>query len=153
MAGIPDSTPRIPDSIPRGAAHSVLRHRVAFFETDAMKVVHHANYVRYFELARILFMDEHDAPYKTYVDRDLHFATTKLELRYLQSAAFDDRIEVWIWLDRVRRASLRMCYEVRRGDALLASGATDHAMVDGTGRVRGIPKERREGLGKLTASS
>ena len=76
----------------------------------------------------------------------------KLELRYLKAAAFDDRLEVWIWLDWVRHASLRMCYEVRRGDVLLASGATDHAMVDGTGRVRGIPKERREGLGKLTAT-
>ncbi len=143
----------VPDSIPRGAAYSTLRHRVAFFETDAMAIVHHANYIRYLELARILFMDEHDAPYKTYVDRDLHFATTKLEVRYLRSAAFDDRLEVWIWLDRVGRASVRMCYEVRRGDVLLASATTDHAMVDGTGRVRGIPKERREGLGKLTAKS
>ena len=33
-----------------------------------------------------------------------------------------------------------------------ASGGPDHAMVDGTGRVRGIPKERRAGLGKLISA-
>lgn len=143
----------IPDSIPRGAVFSTLRHRVAFFETDAMGIVHHANYVRYLELARILFMDEHDAPYRTYVERDLHFATTSLELRYLSSAAFDDRLEVWIWLERVRRASLRMRYEVRRGDVLVATAMTDHAMVNSSGRIRGIPKQRRENLAKIATGA
>lgn len=139
----------LPDSIPPGRAVSTLRHRVAFFETDAMGVVHHANYVRYLELARILFMDEHDAPYKSYVDRNLHFATTKVEVDYLRSAAFDDLLDVHIWIDWVRRASLRMRYEVRRDGEPIVSAATQHAMVDGEGRVTRIPRDRAENLRKV----
>jgi acyl-CoA thioester hydrolase len=132
-----------PAAIPEGAEASVLHHRVAFFETDAMRIVHHANYVRYLELARIVFMDEHDAPYRSYVERDLHFATTLVEVRYLRSAAFDDQLEVWIWLEWVRRASLRMAYLVQHEGELLARAAPAHAMVDGTGRLTRIPPERR----------
>ena len=31
---------------------SIVRHRVPFYETDAMGVVHHANYVHWLEVAR-----------------------------------------------------------------------------------------------------
>ena len=43
-------------------AKAILHHRVQFFETDAMGIVHHANYVRYLEMARIEWMDLHDRP-------------------------------------------------------------------------------------------
>ena len=129
--------------IPAGAACSTLRHRVAFYETDAMGIVHHSNYVRFLELARVVWMDEHDRPYREYAAEGLHFATTAVELRYHRSAAFDDVLAVTTWMEWVKRASLRMGYEIRRAEALIASGATEHAMVDLAGRPRGIPAERR----------
>jgi acyl-CoA thioesterase FadM len=49
----------------------------------------------------------------------------------------------------VRGASLRMAYEIRCGDALVSTAATEHAVVDGQGRLRRIPREYREQLAKL----
>ena len=121
-------------------------YRVPFFDTDAMGIVHHANYVRSFELARIAWMDEHDRPYREYVANDRHFATTLAEIRYARSASFDDVLDVACWLEWVRGASLRMAYEIRCGGDVAVTGATEHAMVDGSGRVCRIPKERREHL-------
>ena len=134
---------RAPLPGPPATARSIARHRVAFYETDAMGIVHHANYVRFLEEARVVWMDEHDRPYREYAAEGLHFATTALELRYHRSAAFDDVLSIAVWLEWVRGASLRMGYEVRRGDELLASGASEHAMVDTTGRPRRIPAARR----------
>lgn len=125
-----------------------MRHRVPFYETDAMGIVHHANYVRYLELARITWMDEHDRPYREYVAEGLHFATTRVELDYRRSAAFDDVLEIATWMEWVRGASLRMAYDIRRGDEIVAIGATEHAMVGLDGRPRRIPRERRELLAK-----
>ena len=131
---------------PPAAKTTHLRHRVAFFETDAMGIVHHANYVRWFELARVAWMDEHDRPYRDYVADGLHFATTEVEVHYHRAAAFDDRVELVTWLAWVRGASLRMEYVVRRGEEVVASGATEHAMVNLDGRPRRIPAERRASL-------
>ncbi len=136
-----------------GRAESVARHRVPFYETDAMAIVHHSNYVRYFELARIVWMDEHDRPYREYVDQGMHFATTRVEVRYRAAARFDDLLEIRCWVERVRGASLRIAYEVTREGEPIATGVTEHAMVDDSGRPRAIPRERRENLARRVGES
>jgi acyl-CoA thioester hydrolase len=128
---------------------STFRHRVPFYETDAMGIVHHANYVRYLELARIAWMDEHDRPYREYIADGLHFSTTRVDLRYVRPAGFDDLLDVSTWLDWVAGASLGMAYTIERDGVRVAEGITEHAMVDGSGRPRRIPAERRARLSAL----
>lgn len=130
-------------------SRSTFRHRVPFFETDAMGIVHHANYVRYLELARIAWMDEHDRPYREYIAEGLHFSTTRVDLSYVRSASFDDVLDVSTWIRWVGGASLCMAYEIDRGSDRVAEGITEHAMVDGNGKPRRIPAERRERLSAL----
>jgi acyl-CoA thioester hydrolase len=141
--------PHDPAIPPPGARTATVRHRVAFFETDAMGVVHHSNYVRYFELARVEWLDQHDRPYARYVEEDLHFATTWVQARYHRSARFDDVLDITTWAEWIRGASLRMAYRITcpaRGDELVASGATEHASVNSQGRLRRLPRERRAAL-------
>jgi YbgC/YbaW family acyl-CoA thioester hydrolase len=83
---------------PPGVLTTRYVHRVPFYETDAMGLVHHANYVRFFELARIRWMDEHHRPYREYVAEGLHFATTRVEVDYLRGLRFDDEVEIAVWL-------------------------------------------------------
>ena len=142
-----------PSGPPPGCAFTTHVHRVAFYETDAMGVVHHSNYVRYMELARVRWMDEHHHPYRDYLAGDLNFAVTRVEADYRLPARFDDEVAITVWAEWVRGASLRMAYELTSGDGLLVTGATEHATVDGTGRVRRIPKEDRTALRALTPES
>jgi len=116
-----------------------------------MRVVHHANYVKYLELARVQLLDEHHRPYTEYVAEGLHFAVTRVELDYHQAARFDDRIAVTAWLRWVRGASLGVGYAIARGDELLVSGSTEHVLVDEKGRPRRLPKLQRAELAGLVA--
>ncbi|MBM4383863.1 MAG: acyl-CoA thioesterase [Deltaproteobacteria bacterium] len=153
---------------PPGVPVTRHRHRVPFYETDAMGLVHHANCVRFLELARIRWMDEHHRPYREYVAEGLHFATTRVELDYLRGLRFDDEVEIAVWLAWARGASLRMEYALslvdeasrqakraatRSGAELIAiaRGATEHAMVDTTGRVRRIPEAQRRAMASIAA--
>ena len=111
-----------------------------------MGIVHHSNYVRFFEHARVRWLEEHDQPYTAYVDQGLNFATTHVSVDYLASARFGDELSVTTWLEWVRGASLRMAYRIDSGDRLSATGATEHAAVNADGRVRRIPKENRARL-------
>jgi acyl-CoA thioester hydrolase len=137
------------DQPPAGATVSTVRHRVPFYETDAMAVVHHSNYVRYFELARIVWLDEHDVPYQKVVEQGMHYATTRLEVSYHRAARFDDVLEISTWIEWARGASLRMAYLLRCRGAVIARGASEHASVDLEGRVRRLPRERAEHLRRL----
>ena len=134
---------------PPGAATTCAEVRVPFFDTDAMRIVHHANYVRYFELARVRLLDEHHRPYTDYMAEGIHFAVTRVEVDYKQAARFDDRLAVQAWLTWVRGASLAVGYAITRGDELLVHGSTEHAAVDEAGRVRRIPRAYRADLGSL----
>jgi len=135
-----------PDAEQTAERLSTLLHRVGFHETDAMGIVHHANYLKYFEDARVVWLDEHDRGYGHYMALGLHFAVTRVEADYAQSARFDDRLEVTTWMEWVRGASLRMGYRIERDGDTLVTGATEHAAVNDEGRVRRIPKEDRARL-------
>jgi acyl-CoA thioester hydrolase len=141
---------------PIGVPVTRYRHRVPFYETDAMGLVHHANYVRFLELARIRWMDEHHRPYREYVAEGLHFATTRVEVDYRRGLRFDDEVEIAVWLAWARGASLRMEYALTRvapgPPELVARAATEHAMVDATGRVRRIPEAQRRAMAGIATN-
>jgi acyl-CoA thioester hydrolase len=136
-------------SPPPGAATSAVAYRVPFYDTDAMRIVHHANFVRYLELARVRFLEQHLQPYSAFVAQGLHFAVTRCEVDFLAPARFDDALEIRCWLAWTRGASLGIAYRVERAGALLASAATEHALVDDAGRPTRIPAAQREALRKL----
>jgi len=125
---------------PPGTPTATWDHRVGFYETDAMGIVHHANYVNFLERARVVFMEEHDRPYREYIEQGLHFATTRVEVDYLRPARFDDVVRVCTWLEALRGASLRMAYRLTRDEEPIAAAATEHALVDTDGRPRRIPR-------------
>jgi acyl-CoA thioester hydrolase len=108
-----------------------------------MRVVHHARYVHYLELARIEYLDRHDRPYREYVAEGLHFAVTGLEVRYQQAARFDDRLQVTCWLAWLKRVSLAIGYVVLRDGELIVSATTEHALVSDAGKLVAIPPARR----------
>jgi acyl-CoA thioester hydrolase len=135
--------PKLPLVPPTGAKTATVGYRVPFYDTDAMRVVHHARYVHYLELARIEYLDLHDRPYREYVAEGLHFAVTGLEVRYLQAARYDDRLQITCWLDWLKRVSLGIGYVVRRDGELLATATTEHALVSDDGALVPIPAERR----------
>ena len=137
------------DALPARALPVTIPHRVGFHETDGMGIVHHANYLRFCENARVLWLETHDKPYTDWIAMGLHFAVTHAALDYRRPARFDDRLSVTCWLEWVRGASLAMAYTIVCEDRLLVTGRTEHASVDDTGRVRRIPKVDRERLGRL----
>jgi len=134
---------------PAGAAATTVLHRVPFYETDAMGVVHHSNYVRWLEVARIRWLEEHHRPYPEYVAAGRHFAVIRLEVDYRLPVAFDEEVTVTVWPEWVKAATLRMAYRMSTARGAVAFAATEHAMVDEGGRARRIPREERERLREL----
>lgn len=148
----PGATPSDPgahaaaEGIPFGATTITMPHRVGFHETDAMGIVHHANYLRFCEDARVVWLETHDKGYPEWIAMGLNFAVTRVELDYRASSRFDDVLEVTTWLEWVRGASLAMAYRIEREGTLILSGRTEHASVNEEGRVRRIPREDRARL-------
>ena len=135
---------QLPPSPPPGAAVTTFRHVVAFYETDAMGIVHHSNYVRFLELARVQFMAEHDQPYSAYVAEGLHVPVTRVQVSYRRACRFADAIDVICWVSWARNASLGFAYRLEVGGVLVAHAESEHAITDQAGIPRRIPEHMRE---------
>jgi acyl-CoA thioester hydrolase len=126
-----------------GQIATTYRHTVAFYETDAMGVVHHSNYVRFLELARVQFMAEYDRPYLEYVAEGYHMPVTRIAVAYKKACRFADAIDITCWLAWARHASLGFAYRLTVLGQLVCTGESDHAVIDHAGRATRLPPDMR----------
>lgn len=116
------------------AVRQSIEIEVRYAETDAMGIVHHRNYLVWFELARTHLCRLTGKDYAS-IERDGHQLTvTRSDLRYRRPARYGDRVEVTAWVDGLASRKVRFGYEVRRGDDLLTTGTTEHVWIDRQGR-------------------
>ena len=117
---------------------------VRYAETDQMAVVHHANYVVWFELARTRLCALSGFHYAEIEKMGYFLMVTGVEVRYRKPARYGDTVQVTSWGERLASRGVRFAYEVRRGEELLATGATDHIWVEqATGRPSRAPEAVR----------
>jgi len=104
--------------------------RVRFAETDAQGVVHNSNYLVWFEIARVAYLEEFAGGYPALRETGLESFVLESHVRYRLPAHFDDRLSIHTRVGELRGARFRFDYEVRRGDELIAEGWTSHGCVD-----------------------
>jgi acyl-CoA thioester hydrolase len=117
--------------------------RVRFAETDAQAVVYHANYLIYFEIGRAEYLRARGFDYHAMEATGTNFVVAEARATYRAPLRYDDEIVVATRVAEVRHRSFTFDYEVRRGDALVATGTTAHVCVDGAGKAIAIPADLR----------
>jgi acyl-CoA thioester hydrolase len=107
---------------------------VRYAETDMMGIVYHANYLPWFEVGRTTLLKEIGVPYRRLEEEGFRLPVLEVAAKFLRPALYDDTLEVVTTLRERPAIRIRLEYEVRRGDDLLATGSSLHAFVDRQGR-------------------
>jgi acyl-CoA thioester hydrolase len=107
------------------------RVRVRYAETDAMGVVYYANYLTYFEVARVEYLRAAGISYRGLEEAGMVAAVTAAHVEYRLPAKFDDEVSLWTRCTSVSKVRFRVEYEIwREADrALIVSGYTEHALL------------------------
>ena len=104
--------------------------RVAFADTDAMGIVHHANYLKYFEVARVGWLRNKGLDYRKWQDKGQHLPLVESHCRYKRPARFEDLLTIKV---KGRRDGLRVIFEYevlnKENGILLTTGKTEHVCV------------------------
>lgn len=120
-----------------------IRDKVRFVETDMMGVVHHANYLRWFEMGRVAYLRSCGIALGELMEEDIIFPITKVEVSYKNSCTFDDEFEVQTVMSGFNKAKMDFSYKVirLRDGAVAVEGHTRNVFTDREGRiVRLAPK-------------
>ena len=120
------------------------RIRVRFVETDAMGIVHHSNYLHYFEETRVEYLRHIGHPFTEWREAGLESPVLESFVQYRQPLEFDELIDVHLPLAEVTRATFQMAYLVTVDDAdgvpgVRATGVTVHGCVTTAGRPTRLP--------------
>lgn len=124
---------------------------VRYAETDQMGVVHHSNYLVWFELGRTEFCKAKGFSYRDMErDDDALMVVAEIYCRYKSPAFYDDNIVVRTKLEEVRSRTVRFMYEVLRpsDNTILVEGESTHIFTDKTKKVRQLPQKYKELLEK-----
>lgn len=120
-------------------------HKVQYYETDRMGVVHHSNYVRWMEEARVDFMDQLGFPYARMEEAGVFSPVTKISCSYKHASSFGDSILVAVSLGSFRGASLAIRYEMRNAAGeLVCEAVSEHTFVNREGRIVRLRREMPE---------
>jgi acyl-CoA thioester hydrolase len=122
----------------------VHRIRVRFVETDAMGIVHHSNYLAYFEETRVAYLRHIGHPFTEWREQGLESPVLESFVQYRQPLEFDDQIDVHLRLAAVTRATFQMAYLITVDDRdgvaqVRATGVTVHGCVTAAGRPTRLP--------------
>lgn len=107
---------------------------VRYAETDMMGIVYHANYLPWFEVARTQLLREQGFPYRQLEADGYRVPVLEVAMKYLRPALYDDVITIVATIREKPAIRIRIEYEVRRGEELLATGQSAHAFCDLRGR-------------------
>lgn len=107
---------------------------VRYAETDMMGVVYHGNYLPWFEIGRTTLLREMGLSYRKLEDEGFRLPVLEVGAKYFRPAVYDDTVTIVTTLSERPLLRIRLEYEVRRGDELLATGFTVHAFIDRQGR-------------------
>lgn len=117
--------------------------RVRYAETDRMGLLHHANYLVYFEQARTELLRSRGAAYKEMEDRGYYLVIAKVEIKYKAPAHYDDVLTIRTTVIRTTPVRIEHKYEVFREGTLICEGNTTLACVDTEGRLQAMPEDLR----------
>jgi acyl-CoA thioester hydrolase len=114
--------------------------RVRYAETDRMGLLHHANYLVYFEQGRTELLRSEGLSYKDLEDQGYLLVLTRMEVKYRWPARYDDLVTLRTTVVRTTAVRIEHRYELFCEGRLLAEGASTLACVDRTGRPQALPE-------------
>ena len=108
-----------------------LKLDVRYYETDQMGIVHHSNYIRYFECGRNAMLAEYNIPIEKIEESGVMMAVVAVESRYRTPARMGDTLRIVSVIDTPPTAKVVVKSEIYNQDgALVCTGSVTLGFID-----------------------
>ena len=115
-------------------------HRVKFFDTDVMGVVHHANYIRWFETGRVEFLRELGIDLNEMMNDGILFPIVEITAKFHAPAKFDDELEIITTAKALTKAKMKFDYVIRKlGEEKILAEGTSLNVFTNDGKICRLP--------------
>lgn len=112
--------------------------RVNFYDTDAMAVVHHANYIRWFEIGRVEYLRSIGITLNDLMQDGFVFPITNVSAKFVSPGYYDDDLIIETTATELTKVKMAFDYKVIRekDNTLLVTGHTQNVYTNReTGKI------------------
>ena len=120
-------------------------HKVQFYETDGMSIVHHGNHILWMEEARSDFLDQLGWGYEKAVEAGIDFAVYSVSCAYKSMTRYGETVAITVTVNKLQLTKLELVYrmvDLITGQ-LRAEGTSVHFFYD---RAKGRPVSLKKAL-------
>ncbi|MCR4903265.1 MAG: acyl-CoA thioesterase [Butyrivibrio sp.] len=126
-------------------------HIVQYYETDKMGIVHHSNYIRWMEEARIDFLARIGWDYAKLEDMGIISPVLAVTCDYKRSTTFSDKVYISVAVKEFKGVKLHLSYEMKNEEGtVVCMGTSSHAFLNSQGRPIRMKQEFPELFETLT---
>ena len=120
--------------------------KVQYYETDMMGIVHHANYIRWMEEARIDFMDQMGFPYARMEAEGIISPVRAVSCRYKKPCTFGDAVRISVAVEGFNGVVLTLRYDMTReaDGALICQATSEHVFLRRDGGIIRMKRDMPE---------
>ena len=107
-------------------------HNVKYYETDQMAVVHHSNYIRWFEEARIDWLEQAGMPYEGMEERGIIIPVLSVAAQYKSMTRFGETVLVCPKVEVYDGLRMELSYRVVNAETgeLRCTGRSGHCFLN-----------------------
>jgi acyl-CoA thioester hydrolase len=118
--------------------------RVRYTDTDPMGLLHHSNYLTYFEIARTELLRASGGSYRQMEQEGWYIVVVRAKCHFQQPAHYDDLLRIRTTVTRATPVKMQHEYQVFRDSQRLAVGHVTLAIIDRHGTVCRVPRWMRD---------
>lgn len=105
--------------------------RVRYNETDQMGFAHHSNYLNYFEMARIEWLNKIGFSYAALERQGIVMPVVSVQINFKSPAFFDDPLTIKLFVNEIPKASIKIDYIIINAlKKEIANGSTTLAFLN-----------------------
>ena len=121
------------------------QHLAKYYETDQMGIIHHSNYIRWFEEARIDYMNQIGLTYKKMEDEGIISPVLEVNCQYLNMMYFDDLATIKVSVTDYTGVRFAFKYEIyNQNNKLCTTGTSRHCFMTRDGRRDSVNRAKPE---------
>jgi len=98
---------------------------VRYYETDMQKIVHHSNYLRWFELVRTKLLESLDINMLQIENLDIFYVLKEAHIDYIKPVKYGEKVSLFTKLVKYNGVRLRHEYFVKVNDEIRCKGYTE----------------------------
>lgn len=124
----------------------IYERKINYYETDRMGVVHHSNYIRYLEEARVEWLEALDMPFDLLEKNKITIPVLGVSCTYKHHVTFGDTILIKTYAKEYTGVRMTIGYEItdKKNGNIVLTGETKHCFTDSNLKPINLKKHNPE---------